>query len=80
MIAINAYSSQPNQLVLEINIDRQSDALLEIFNLEGKRISSSNIQLQNGSNQTTLYLDQKGVYLYRLSTSDRVLSGKTLVQ
>jgi hypothetical protein len=80
LIAINAYSSQPNQLVLEINIDRQSDALLEIFNLEGKRISSSNIQLQNGSNQTTLYLDQKGVYLYRLSTSDRVLSGKTLVQ
>ncbi|MBK9961313.1 MAG: T9SS type A sorting domain-containing protein [Saprospiraceae bacterium] len=79
LIYVNAYSSQANQLVLEVNIDRQSSGLLEIFNLEGKRITSERLELESGSNTSTIYLESKGVYLYRLSTPDRVLSGKTLV-
>jgi len=72
----------PNPFVEGINLKTTNingDAMLEIFNVSGQRLKMIELSLVNSAVQTVSLQDLgQGVYFYRLSNEDNVLSGKLI--
>ncbi|MEL6987132.1 MAG: HYR domain-containing protein, partial [Bacteroidota bacterium] len=79
------YQNKPNPFnestIIPFRLDEAGEAMIEIFNAEGKRIKSYKVDASKGMNQLMIYsteLKDKGVLYYTLSTPKFTASRKMI--
>jgi hypothetical protein len=67
----------------QVDMKKESEILLTIFNAEGRPVYNSNLTCQPGSNKISWNIDKQvnnsGIYFYKLKTNSQDYSGKIIV-
>ena len=68
-------------LNIKLQSDLDADALVEVFDLNGKQSRQINVSLEGGLNNIEVDVNglPKGYYIIRVSTENRVFHGKVIV-
>lgn len=81
-LQLHAYPNPfTHSVTLTLPSQKQENAHLEVYDLQGKLVASKNIQLQQGSNQIEQQLDlSNGLYVFKVITQEHIYTAQLLKQ